>query len=207
MNFLKGFISDFIKLAPATKMLTILITLAVISALVARSNLAIQFIPVILLGCSIKKTWFISLVQFLTSSKNESVVEACGKKIGDWLLAFSAAAIIPFLFIALTENDFIQNKSNAVSTSAFIALMTGFSSIRITKHFSEGIRRINTHDDLRDIIRREFGDVKFKYDELPNDQVKQILQEYNVNPPIHTELHEYLKTILQKYGLLVHDDN
>ena len=203
MNFFKGFISDFIKLAPVTKMLAILITIAVISALVARSNLAIQFIPVILLGCSIKKTWFISFVQFLTSSKDEDVVKACGKKISDWLLAFSAAAIIPFLFIALTENDFIQNKNDAVFTSAFIVLMAGFSAIRITKHFSEGIRRINTRDDLRDIIRREFGDVKFKYDELPNEQVKQILQEYNVNPSIQAELHEYLKPILQKYGLFV----
>ena len=86
--------------------------------------------------------------------------------------------------------------------AAFIVLMTGFSALRIAKHLSEGIRRINTRDDLRDIIRHEFGDVKFQYDEIPHKQVRQMLEEYNYNPPAMSKRHEYLKVILQKHGLL-----
>jgi hypothetical protein len=203
MIFLREFIPHFVKLVPAIKVVVFLFVIAGLSALVSRrTELAIQIIPVLLVGCSFKKTWFISLVQFLTSSKNETVVEVCGKKIGDWLLAFSAAAIIPFLLLALTEDNFIQRKNDAVFNAAFIVLMTGFSALRITKHFSEGIHRINTRDDLRDIIRQEFGDVKFQYDELPHQQIKQMLDEYNINPPSRDKQHEHVKAILKKYGLL-----
>lgn len=75
MRFLRDFIPHFIKLTPAIKVVTVLFVMAGISALVARrTELAVQMIPVILVGCSFKKTWFISLVQFLTSSKDETVV-------------------------------------------------------------------------------------------------------------------------------------
>ena len=169
---------------------------------VKETEAALSFTAALIMGASINKTWLIFIIQWVVGSKDERVVKACGKRISDWLLAFSAAALVPFLIFALTEESFLQSKPNAVQTAAFIVMTTVFASLRITKHLSEGLRRINTRDDLRDIIRSEFGDIKFKYDELSYKQVKQMLQDYNVAPPPQAGLKEYLEPILQKHGLL-----
>ena len=200
---LKEIIIQFIKLIPAFKVVFTFFIITLLSFMfVKKTDTAVSFTASLIMGASIKKTWFIFFIQWVVGSKDERVVKACGKKISDWLLAFSAAALVPFLILALTEESFLQSKHNAIQPAAFIVMTTVFASLRITKHLSEGLRRINTRDDLRDIIRSEFGDIKFKYDELSYNQVKQILQDYNIAPPPQAGLKEYLEPILQKHGLL-----
>lgn len=200
-------------MVPIYKMTLILLLIGALSILLAhQAYYALNIVVSIIMGTSINKTWFIGTLGFVVSSKNEDVLIACGKRLADWLLAFSAAALVSLLFLMLTDGKYIideksikfsEDVTNLIFTAAFIVMMTLFSSLRITKHLSEGIRRINTRSDLREIISREFGDLKFKYDELPLQQVDQILHEYNVDPPVRAEIKNYLKPILQKHGLIV----
>lgn len=204
--------SEFIKMVPILKA-TFVLFLMMFLAEIASKNIydAMNFSVGAVMALSINKAWFLGVLRHVTSSRDEKVLLDCGKRMADWLLAFSAAALVALLLQIFSASQETVSEvhvkpkiffSDPIATSAFIVMLTTFSFLRITKHLSEGIRRINTRSDLREIISNEYHNVKWEYDKLSGKQVKKMIEEYNINPPAREEVQEYLKPILQKYGLL-----
>lgn len=200
---MNGFVSQSIKMIPAFKGFFVISCIVLFSLFISENAEFVLTAFCVFVTCiSIKKSWFIGFVSFMVWSREENVIIDCGKMISDWLMRFSSAAIVSVFIMSLVEKGFIVNKQGIIFLAAFSALASAFVSLRIAKHISEGIRRVNTRDDLRDIIRREYGDVKFEYDDLDYAKIKQLISEYNVAPPQREGIKEYLKPILERHGLL-----
>lgn len=201
---LKGLWVQFLKDAPIFKFLFVAVLFISIStAIVKWTEMTVQIMIVLVLGISINKIWFLRFIQIISQSYDEEVIKAISKRIADWFEKFSIAALLPILVIALREEDFIKNSGSVVFNASLIALITFFCSVRITKHITEGLTKIFTRADLRDIIREsEYHHIKFDFDELPSSKVAEMIEEFNSLLHSGMKIDDVLRLILERQGLI-----
>lgn len=204
ISILKGLWSQLVKDTPVLKFAFITFIFYFISiAIVQWTENTINILTVLTLGISINKTWFLNFIYFISQSYDEEVIKALTKRIADWLEKFSIAALLPILVVALRDTDFIKNSGHVVFNASFIALITFFCSLRITKHIAEGVSKICTRAHLRSIIKEsEFYYSKFDFDELPSASVKKMIEELNIAIYLGKNIDEELRSILEKQGLI-----
>ena len=158
----------------------IIIVCLIATALIVKTEITMMFIAALLLTMAFRKNWFIGFIALAVGDMDldEKTLKACGKRFADWLEKLSAAAIIPFLLLALTDNQFIQNQPHAVLVATIVVLISWFCALRYTRYVAEGLFTVKDKDELKLIMKEELSKRGYKVEDLTNEKWEQIINIY-----------------------------